>query len=80
MNRDAEAAIILDEFQHKQDQVHLQLLTLQVEETHLKERRRRMTIEVPEGWKIVDRHVEPGEWVGTGQNLGAQDAAAPPGS
>jgi RND family efflux transporter MFP subunit len=70
VGRNAAAQSKLDEYRHKRDQVRFQLETMKVEERNLKERRERFTIRVPTGWKIMERRVEPGEWVAVGHNLG----------
>lgn len=70
IERNAAARATLDEYRNKLDQVRFQLEALEVEEAHLKERRERFVLRVPPGWKIIERHAEPGEWVAIGQNLG----------
>ena len=47
-----------------------QLTALKVEEKRLLERLDRFTIRAPEGWLLMRRDVEVGEWVGGGQQLG----------
>jgi len=44
-----------------------QLRAKQVEERVLAERMKRFALKGPAGWKVVTRHIEPGEWITKGQ-------------
>ena len=59
----------LDEQQLLLDQSRLKLDQLQVEAERLQELLSRHTIKAPPGWRIVERHVEPGQWVPGGRIL-----------
>jgi multidrug efflux pump subunit AcrA (membrane-fusion protein) len=60
----------LDEIQNKLDQSKFEIQSLRVEEAELTERRTRHHIKVPQGWTLIERAVEPGEWVSVGRELG----------
>ena len=62
----------LDSLQNKLDQAVFEIQDLKVEETELRERRARHHIKVPEGWTVIERTVEPGEWVSVGKHLGRE--------
>jgi RND family efflux transporter MFP subunit len=70
VERETAAQSRLDEIQNKLDQAEFQIKTLKVQESELRERRGRHHITIPQGWSIIQRDVEPGEWVSVGQNLG----------
>lgn len=70
VERETAAQSRLDEIQNKLDQAEFQIKTLKVQETELKERRSRHQIKIPQGWSIIQREVEPGEWVSVGKHLG----------
>jgi RND family efflux transporter MFP subunit len=70
VERETAAQSRLDEIQNKLDQAEFQIKTLKVQETELKERRSRHHIKIPQGWSIIQRDVEPGEWVSMGKHLG----------
>jgi RND family efflux transporter MFP subunit len=70
VRRQSAAQAKLDELQQKLDESDLAVEGLKVEEANLKERRARHIIRVPAGWTIVERAVEPGEWVAIGKHLG----------
>ena len=59
----------LDEQQLLLDQSRLKLDQLQVEAERLQELLSRHTIKAPPGWRIVERHVEPGQWIPGGKIL-----------
>lgn len=61
---------VVDEFQQKLDQARLRLQALEVEEKNLKERRKRFRIPAMPGSLVMERAVEPGKWVTTGETLG----------
>lgn len=52
------------------DQIRLELAGLKVQAEELAERRRRFAVRVPDGWRLIERGVEPGEWVMRGQMVG----------
>ena len=70
VERETAAQSRLDEIQNKLDQAEFQIKMLKVQETELKERRSRHYIKIPQGWSIIQRDVETGEWVSVGKNLG----------
>ncbi|MGD8876363.1 MAG: HlyD family efflux transporter periplasmic adaptor subunit [Syntrophobacterales bacterium] len=70
VERETAAQSRLDEIQNKLDQAEFQIKTLKVQESELKERRSRHYIRIPQGWSIIQRDVEPGEWVSVGKHLG----------
>ena len=70
VDRETAAQSQLDSLQNKLDQAQFQIQLLKVQEAELKERRRRHHIRVPQGWSIIDRTVEPGEWIPVGTPLG----------
>ena len=70
VSRDTAAQSKLDELQNRLDQSEFQLQALRVEEANLRERRERHVITIPAGWNLVEREVEPGEWVSVGRHLG----------
>jgi len=59
----------LDEQELLLDQSRLKLDQLLVEAERLQELLSRHTIKAPPGWLIMERHVEPGQWVPSGRLL-----------
>ena len=59
----------LDELELQLDQSKLKLDQLQVEEKRLQELLSRHKVKAPPGWRIIERHVEPGQWVAGGKVL-----------
>ena len=59
----------LDELVLQFDQSRLKLDQLQVERQRLQELLSRHQIKAPAGWRIVERFVEPGQWVAAGTVL-----------
>jgi RND family efflux transporter MFP subunit len=70
VERETAAQSTLDSLQNKLDQAQFQIQALQVQEAELRERQSRHHIRVPPGWSIIERTVEPGEWVSVGSSLG----------
>ena len=70
VERETAAQSTLDSLQNKLDQEQFQIQALQVQEAELKERQNRHRIRVPPGWTIIERAVEPGEWISVGSSLG----------
>jgi len=68
--QEAVAVSALDRFQNDLDQERLNWEALRVEEANLLERRKRFHIYAPADWRIIERNLEPGEWVAVGENLG----------
>jgi RND family efflux transporter MFP subunit len=60
----------LDSLQSQLDQAVFENQNLKVQEAELRERRARHHIKVPKDWTIIERTVEPGEWVSVGKDLG----------
>jgi len=57
----------LEELEVQFKQTRLALQKLQVEQKRLEETIARSTLHAPTGWQVLDRQVEPGEWVQPGQ-------------
>ncbi len=60
----------VQELELKYDQARLSLVELQVKAEVLKERRRRCLIKAPPGWRLLERKIEPGEWLTMGRVVG----------
>jgi RND family efflux transporter MFP subunit len=60
----------LDELDHQLATARRELESLKVQEKVLIERLSRYTVRARAGWKVIERDVEPGEWVAAGQVLG----------
>lgn len=60
----------VQELELKYDQARLTLAELEVKAALLKERRRRCQIKAPAGWHLLERKVEPGEWLTMGRVVG----------
>ncbi|GEM_PF-257726 len=59
----------LDSHERDHDMALQQLKGLQIEERRLEEQLSRHTLRGPEGWKVIERSIEPGEWVNTGEKV-----------
>ena len=59
----------LDELELKRDLSKLSLEQLEVEKERLQEILDRHTVKAPPGWIIIERRIEPGQWVQTGTIL-----------
>lgn len=59
----------LDSFSRDHTTALQQLKALQVEERRLMEQLARHTLKAPTGWKVTERHIEPGEWVNVGDKV-----------
>lgn len=70
VRRETAAQTSLDEMRHKLVQARLGLEKLKVEARNLAERRERHVIAAPQGWQVLSREIEPGEWVAKGQTVG----------
>ncbi len=57
----------LDEQELELEQSRIKLEQLQVEEQRLRELLARHRIKAPPGWRIIERQVEPGQWLRSGQ-------------
>ncbi|HDS17199.1 MAG TPA: efflux transporter periplasmic adaptor subunit [Proteobacteria bacterium] len=64
----AEARV--QEYEQQFDQARLGLAELKVKAEILQERRRRCRIMAPPGWRLIERRLEPGEWLVPGQIVG----------
>jgi len=60
----------LDELEYLLVTSQRELEALKVKERIYLERLARFTVKAPAGWTVVERHVEPGEWVAAGQVVG----------
>ncbi len=70
VTRDSAAQAQLDELQLQLEEARHQLDALQVEQERLEEQRARFVINAPPGWTVMERRIEPGEWVNVGEPLG----------
>lgn len=70
VKRDSMAQSVLDDLENRLDQNRIRLEALKVEAKELKERLARHTIRVPSGWTLVNRSLEPGQWVPSGAVVG----------
>jgi RND family efflux transporter MFP subunit len=59
----------LDELELKRDLSEFSLEQLQIERERLQELLDRHTVKAPSGWMVIERRVEPGQWVQTGTVL-----------
>ena len=59
----------LDEAQRNLDLTRNQLASLRIKDETLAEKKRRHCVYAPDGWYLIQRHVEPGEWITSGQPL-----------
>ncbi len=66
VRRDTQARADLDRLEQELDQARLALAELQVIRAELTERKSRHTLHAPAGWTVIDRMIEPGEWVAAG--------------
>ncbi|MCU7810072.1 MAG: efflux RND transporter periplasmic adaptor subunit [Candidatus Thiodiazotropha sp. (ex Notomyrtea botanica)] len=57
----------LDTAQRNLDKTQIQIQSLQIAANTLKERKSRHCIQAPAGWQVIRRHVEPRQWVNTGE-------------
>ena len=49
------------------DKTRVQLKALEITGQTLSEKRTRHCVNTPGGWRVIHRHVEPGEWINAGQ-------------
>lgn len=63
------ARVRLDEMELHRDQSRLTLAGLETEAKRLRERLTRHTVRAPAGWRVIERSVEPDEWVAAGKIL-----------
>jgi RND family efflux transporter MFP subunit len=68
--RKSQAQAKLDTEEQQVDQARHQLRALVVQEKTLRERIDRHTIKAPPGWQVMERKVEPGQWVASGGEVG----------
>lgn len=68
--RKSQAQAKLDAQEQQTDQARHQLRALQVQEKTLRERLARHLIKAPVGWLVMERLVEPGQWVAAGAAVG----------
>lgn len=66
----SQAQAKLDGEEQEFDQARLQLRGLQIQEKILRERLARHQIKAPRGWLVMERSVEPAQWVGSGAEVG----------
>jgi membrane fusion protein (multidrug efflux system) len=68
--RKSQAQAKLDSQEQEFDQAKHQLQALGVQAKTLRERISRHTIKAPAGWQVMERKVEPGQWVAAGFEVG----------
>jgi RND family efflux transporter MFP subunit len=56
----------LDTAQRNLDKTQTQIESLTIAAEILQERKQRLCINPPTGWRVIERHVEPGQWVNAG--------------
>jgi len=66
----SQAQAKLDSEEQQVDQARHQLRALAVQGKTLRERLARHTIKAPAGWQVMERKVEPGQWVASGGEVG----------
>lgn len=66
VQKHSEAPSKLDRLEDDLAQASLSLKALKTQRKVLKERLARHTIKAPVGWKVIERQVEPGQWVNVG--------------
>lgn len=69
MERKGSAQIQLDESQRNLDSTIQQLKVLKIQHLVLVERLSRLCVSAPTGWLVIERLVEPGQWVTKGQQV-----------
>ena len=57
----------LDSAQRNLDKTRVQLKSLEVARASLQEKKQRHCIATPDDWRVIHRHVEPGEWINAGE-------------
>ena len=57
----------LDSAQRNLDKTRNQFKTLSIAAKILQERENRLCVSAPQGWQIIKRYVEPGQWVNAGE-------------
>jgi RND family efflux transporter MFP subunit len=57
----------LDTAQRNLDKTRSQLKSLSIAAQILQERKSRLCVSAPQGWQIIKRYVEPGQWVNAGE-------------
>ncbi|MET0090299.1 MAG: efflux RND transporter periplasmic adaptor subunit [Candidatus Thiodiazotropha sp.] len=60
----------LDSAQRNLDKTESQIEALNVQAEVLSERLQRLCVVPPSGWRVIERNVEPGQWVNTGEPIG----------
>lgn len=57
----------LDDARHNLDKTLSQLTSVKIQAEILRERERRLCVHASEGWRVVKRYVEVGQWINTGE-------------
>ncbi|MBL3588267.1 MAG: efflux RND transporter periplasmic adaptor subunit [gamma proteobacterium endosymbiont of Lamellibrachia anaximandri] len=57
----------LDDAQRNLDSARSQIASLKVQNEKLREKKKRHCINAPDGWHLVERHVEQGQWINSGE-------------
>ncbi len=70
VKRKATALTILEEFELKAELTRLSLKELKNEYLRLQETLTRHSVQVAPGWLVMERKIEPGQWVRAGQVIG----------
>jgi RND family efflux transporter MFP subunit len=64
VKRKTQAQTHLDRLEQDLDQARFRLEELQAAKTRLEEQKTRHTLIGPQGWTVITRNMEPGEWIG----------------
>ena len=60
----------LDDLERQLANVHGKLNSAELKKQRLEEKRLRHCIEVPVGWRVIERNIEPGQWINVGEPVG----------
>jgi RND family efflux transporter MFP subunit len=66
VKQNSSAQAQLDEFERNLATFGQQLQALKVQQRTLAERRKRHCVTAPPGWLVIERYVEPGQWINAG--------------
>lgn len=60
----------LDDYQRQLENLKRTLTKAKLNKQRLEENRRRHCIAVPAGWRVIERNIEPGQWINIGDPVG----------
>lgn len=69
VKRDSAAQSQLDKLELDLALAKHELASMQVEEERLREKLERFIVTAPPHWAVMERYIEPGEWINTGEKL-----------